>query len=495
MTQGEYLLPETRAWLEKPKRLLIGGRWLEGTDGKTLDVIDPTNAQHICSVCAATRADVDLAVRAARRSLEGAWGATTPAERGRLLWRLADLIEEHAEILRQLESLDVGKPVMETYVFDLPLTADHFRYFAGWATKITGQTIPTSLPGEALAYTRREPVGVIGAIVPWNFPLAIASWKLAPALACGNAVVLKPSELTPLSALYLGELILEAGFPPGAVNILPGFGAEAGAALVEHEGVNKISFTGSTRVGREIMAKAGGTFKRVTLELGGKSPNIVLPDADVGEAVGGAMTAMFFNQGEACVAGSRLFVPRALKDDILSELAARASGIVQGASLDPATQMGPLVSQVQLERVMGFIERGVQSGAKVVTGGGRNQELSDGYFVQPTIFTAQDDTEIAREEIFGPVLTVLEYDDLDDLVNRANKSVYGLGAGIWTRDVKTGIRLAHRLHAGTVWINGWGMLEASLPWGGYKQSGIGREMSSYALEHYTEVKTVWVNLL
>jgi acyl-CoA reductase-like NAD-dependent aldehyde dehydrogenase len=495
MTQSQFLLPETLAWLNKPKQLLIGGRWRSGAEEKTLKVTDPATGSTICEVAAATQPDVDMAVRAARGALEGSWGATTPAERGRLLWRLADLIEEHAEVLRQLESLDVGKPVMETYVFDLPLTADHFRYFAGWTTKITGQTIPSSLPGEALAYTRREPVGVIGAIVPWNFPLAIASWKLAPALACGNAIILKPSELTPLSALYLGELILEAGFPPGAVAILPGLGSEAGAALVEHADVDKISFTGSTRVGREIMAKAGGTFKRVTLELGGKSPNIILPDADVGDAVGGAMTAMFFNQGEACVAGSRLYVPKALKDQVLSELKSRAESIVQGLSLDPSTQMGPLVSPLQLERVMGFVERGIAAGAELVTGGSRNTALENGYFVQPTIFTAQDDSEIAKEEIFGPVLTVLEYEDFDDLVSRANASIYGLGAGIWTRDVKTGIRLAHRLKAGTVWVNGWGMLEASLPWGGYKQSGIGREMSSYALEHYTEVKTVWVNLL
>ncbi len=495
MTQSEFLLPETVAWLARPKKLLIGGRWLEGVAGRSFDVIDPVSGEKICAVSEATRGDVDLAVKAARRALEGSWGATTPSERGRTLWRLADLIEEHAEVLRQLESLDVGKPVMETYVFDLPLTADHFRYFAGWATKITGQTVPSSLPGEALAYTRREPVGVVGAIVPWNFPLAITAWKLAPALACGNTVVLKPSELTPLSALYLGELLLEAGVPPGVINILPGFGAEAGAAIVEHPDIDKISFTGSTRVGREIMAKAGGSFKRVTLELGGKSPNIILPDADLNDAVGGAMTAMFFNQGEACVAGSRLYVPRALRDDVLNELVSRTSGIVQGASLDPTTQMGPLVSQLQLERVMGFIERGVAAGAQVVTGGVRNTAAGEGFFVQPTIFTATDELELAKEEIFGPVLTVLEYDNLEDLVTRANRSVYGLGAGIWTRDLKTGIKLAHRLKAGSVWINGWGMLEASLPWGGYKQSGIGREMSHHALEHYTEVKTVWVNLL
>jgi aldehyde dehydrogenase (NAD+)/phenylacetaldehyde dehydrogenase len=494
MSQLDFALPETRVWLRSPKRLLIGGRWVDGAGGM-LPVTDPATLETLCEVQLATAADADRAVEAARRALSGSWGETTPAERARLLWRLADLIEEHSEVLRQLESLDVGKPVMETYVLDLPLTAEHFRYFAGWATKITGQTIPSSLPGEALAYTRREPVGVVAAIVPWNFPLAIAAWKLAPALACGNAVILKPSEITPLSALYLGELILEAGFPPGAVAILPGYGADVGNALVEHVGVDKVSFTGSTRVGREIMAKAGGTFKRVTLELGGKSPNIILPDADLDDAVGGAMTAMYFNQGEACVAGSRLFVPSALKDEVLMRLADRAAGIVQGPSLDPGTQMGPLVSGVQMERVTGFIERGVAAGAHLVTGGSRNTAAGAGYFVEPTVFSATDDLELSREEIFGPVLTVLEYDDLDDLAQRANASVYGLGAGVWTRDLKAGIRLAHRLKAGTVWVNGWGMLEASLPWGGYKQSGLGREMGSYVLEHYTEVKTVWVNLL
>ena len=495
MTQDEFLLPQTKAWLEQPKKLLIANRWVDSVDGATINVTDPATLETLCAVQLASSGDVDLAVSAARRALNGVWGETTPSERGRLLWRLADLIDEHAEVLRQLESLDVGKPVMETYVFDLPLTSDHFRYFAGWATKITGQSIPSSLPGEALCYTRHEPVGVVAAIVPWNFPLSIAAWKLAPALACGNAVILKPSEITPLSALYLGELMLEAGFPSGAVSILPGLGAVAGVALVDHVGVDKVSFTGSTRVGREIMQKAGGNFKRVTLELGGKSPNIILPDANISDAIGGAMTAMFFNQGEACVAGSRLYVPKALKADVLSELSTRAAGIVQGLSLDPATQMGPLVSQLQLERVLGFIERGVAAGATLVTGGSRNSSAGAGYFVQPTIFSAADDFELSREEIFGPVLTVLEYEDIDDLVLRANDSVYGLGAGIWTSDVKTGIRIAHRLKAGTVWVNGWGMLEASMPWGGYKQSGIGREMGSYALQHYTEVKSVWVNLL
>jgi acyl-CoA reductase-like NAD-dependent aldehyde dehydrogenase len=491
--ESEYLLPEVKAWLSVPRKLLIGNRWLEAADGKFLTIIDPCTGGQLATVAAANLADVNLAVAAARRALEGSWGSTTPAERGRLLWKLADLIDENAEVLRQLESLDTGKPVMETYVFDLPIASDHFRYFAGWATKITGESIPTSLPGEALAYTRREPVGLVGAITPWNFPLAIAAWKLAPALACGNTVILKPSELTPLSALKLGELILEAGFPPGVVNILPGLGLEAGNALVEHNDVDKISFTGSTRVGREILAKSGGNFKRVTLELGGKSPNIILPDADLDTAIDGSMTAIFFNQGEACVAGSRLFVPKSMRSEIVSALKSRAESIVQGFGLDPTSQMGPMVSSVHQDRVMGFVERGTQH-AELIAGGSRNTDLP-GFYVNPTIFLGNDDLEIAREEIFGPVLTILEYEDIEDLTRRANSSQYGLGAGIWTSDVRQGIRLAHALKAGSVWINGYGMLDAALPWGGFKSSGIGREMGSAALETYTELKTVWVNLL
>ena len=491
--ESPFLLPEVQAWLSQPRKLLIAGKWLESVSGKFLTVIDPCTGDELATVSAANLEDVNLAVAAARRALEGSWGNTTPAERGRLLWKLADLIDENADFLRQLESLDTGKPIMETYVFDLPIASDHFRYFAGWATKITGQSIPTSLPGEALAYTRREPIGVVGAITPWNFPLAIAAWKLAPALACGNTVILKPSELTPLSALKLGELILEAGFPPGVVNVLPGLGLEAGNALVEHNDVDKISFTGSTRVGREILAKSGSNFKRVTLELGGKSPNIILPDADLDVAIDGSLTAIFFNQGEACVAGSRLFVPKSMREEILEALKSRAEAIVQGIGLDPSSQMGPMVSSTHLERVMGFVERGSRN-AELITGGSRNTELP-GFFVNPTIFLGKDDLEIAREEIFGPVLTVLEYDSIEDLTSRANSSQYGLGAGIWTSDVRQGIRLAHALKAGSVWINGYGMLDAALPWGGFKSSGIGREMGSAALETYTELKTVWVNLL
>ncbi|MER3479115.1 MAG: betaine-aldehyde dehydrogenase [Meiothermus sp.] len=493
--ESPLLLPEVREWLGKPKKLLIGGRWVEAQSGRTLTVTDPATGLPLCEVAEAGPADVELAVQAARHALEGTWGLTKPAERGRLLWLLSDLIERHAEELRQLESLDTGKPVMETHLFDLPVTVDHFRYFAGWATKITGETLPVSLPGEYLAYTRREPVGVVGAITPWNFPLAIASWKLAPALACGNTVVLKPSELTPLTALRLGELILEAGFPPGVVNILPGYGPTAGKPLAEHQGVDKVSFTGSPRVGREILVGSARDFKRVTLELGGKSPNIVFPDANLDEAIGGAMAGIFFNQGEACAAGSRLFLPKSHFDQILSGLVERARHLEQGLGLDLGTQIGPLVSQAHMERVLGYIEKGKAEGAELVLGGERNPQAGSGYFVKPTIFVGRDEMTIAREEIFGPVLTALPFEDLDDLVRRANDSSYGLVASIWTRDLKQAIRVAHALKAGTVWINGFGLVDAASPWGGFKTSSLGREMGSYALEHYTEVKSVWVNLL
>ncbi len=490
---AELLSAATLSWLEQPKLLFINNALVDNLDGSRIAVLDPATGAEICQVASASLGDVDKAVQAASRALQGTWGATTPAERGRLLWRLADLLEKRSQIAQELESLDVGKPLLETLVFDVPQAVEHLRYFAGWATKLYGQSIPSSLPGEALAYTRREPVGVVAAITPWNFPLAIACWKLAPALACGNAVVLKPSELTPLTALWLAELAREAGFPAGAINVIVGTGLEAGAALVRHPLVNKVSFTGSPRVGREIMQVASQDFKRITLELGGKSPNIILPDADLHQAVEGAMTAMFFNQGEACVAGSRLFVHASQSAEVLAALKSRAEQIVLGVGLDPSTQMGPLISSQHLERVQGFLQRATADGAELITGG--KQHGINGYFLEPTIYKATDTLEIARDEVFAPVLTVLEYTDTEDLIRRANSSQYGLGAGIWTSDIKAGIRMAHQLKAGTVWVNGYGMLEAAMPWGGFKQSGIGREMGSYALEHYTEIKTVWLNLL
>ncbi|MBE3594162.1 MAG: aldehyde dehydrogenase family protein [Candidatus Carbobacillus altaicus] len=487
------LLEEVRTWISSgPKKLFIGGRWVPSISERRFDVIDPATGDPMTSVYEADAEDVDAAVQAAVRALQGSWRSVKPMERGRLLWKLADLMEEHAEELSQLESLDTGKPVFETSMVDIPYAIDHFRYFSGWTTKWTGETLPVSAPGQYLAYTRREPIGVVGAITPWNMPLLIVSWKLAPALAAGNTVVLKPSEITPLTALRLGELIQEAGFPPGVVNILPGFGPKAGNALLTHRGIQKISFTGSTRVGREIVHASAENFKRITLELGGKSPNIVFPDADLDKVASGVMMSIFFNQGEICSAGSRLYVHEQVYDRVLEKVVDRARKVRQGVGIDPTTQMGALVSENHMNRVLGYIQKGVEEGAKLLLGGDRSR--SNGYFVPPTIFEARDHMSIAREEVFGPVLAVLPFKDEKDVVRRANDSDYGLVAGVWTNDVRRGLRVAHELHAGTVWINGYNLLDPTSPWGGFKQSGLGREMGRYALEHYTETKSVWVNL-
>lgn len=492
--ESPWLSEATRQFLSRSGKLLIGNKWADAAEGGRFWVKDPTSGQDLIEVARATAIDVDRAVLAAGKAFEGRWSRLTPAERARLLWRLADLIEEHAQEFSELESVNTGKPITETMLADVPLTVEHFRYFAGWVTKLTGETLPVSQPGHYLAYTRREALGVVGAIVPWNFPLMIASWKIAPALACGNTVVIKPSEITPLSLLRLGELVIEAGFPPGVINIVPGYGHDAGQALVSHPGVAKISFTGSTRVGREIMVAAADRFTRVTLELGGKSPNIVLPDANPDAVVAGAMMGIFFNQGEVCCAGSRLFLPRTQFDSIIDKVGRRAQAIQQGVGIDPATEMGALVSESQMNRVMQYIETGKSEGASLVTGGARNTEAGSGYFVQPTIFVGHDDMTIAREEIFGPVLVALPYEDLDEVVRRANATPYGLAAAVWTEDVRKGIKVAEKLKAGTVWINGYNLLDAASPWGGFKTSGVGREMGSYALQHYTEVKSTWVNL-
>ncbi|OYD09960.1 betaine-aldehyde dehydrogenase [Paludifilum halophilum] len=481
-----------REFIDKgPKKLLIG-RWVESQSGEVFDSIDPSTGERLASIYQGDASDIDAAVQAARRALEGPWSRISPSERARLLWRLSDLIEENAHELSQLESLDTGKPLTETSMVDIPMTVDHFRYFAGWTTKLTGETLPVSFPGDYLTYTRREPLGVIGAIVPWNFPLMITSWKLAPALACGNTVVLKPSELTPLTAIRLGELCREAGIPDGVLNIVPGLGPKAGAALTHHPGVDKITFTGSTRVGREIVRASAEDFKRVTLELGGKSPNIVFPDADLNAVAGGIMMSIFFNQGEVCSAGSRLYLHKRIYDDVLSKVVERANAIRQGAGVDPGTQMGPLISEEHQNRVLKYIETGIEDGAKVLAGG--RFPSKTGYFVQPTILEARDDMTVAQEEVFGPVLSVLPFEDLSDVIRRANRTDYGLAAGIWSRDVKKAVRVAHGLKAGTVWVNGYNLLDATSPWGGFKQSGIGREMGKVALDHYTEVKSVWVNL-
>jgi acyl-CoA reductase-like NAD-dependent aldehyde dehydrogenase len=475
-----------------PHKLLIGEDWVESATGETFETIDPATGEVICEVAKAGPEDVDRAVKAAQAALDGAWSELPAAGREALMRKLADLVDEHADELAELEALDNGKPVTFARAVDVAATSNHLRYFAGWPTKIEGETIPVTWPN-AFVYTLKEPVGVCGQIIPWNFPLLMAAWKIAPAVAAGCTVLLKPAEQTPLTAVRLGQLAQEAGFPPGVINVLTGFG-DTGAAMVEHPGIAKIAFTGSTDVGREIGSKAGRMLKRVTLELGGKSPNIILPDADLEAAIKGSFMGIYFNTGQACNAGSRLFVHKDQYDTVVSALAEAAKGAAVGPGLDKATQFGPVVSQAQYERVMSYIESGREEGAEAIAGGNGDGNGS-GYFINPTLFTnVSDDMKIAREEIFGPVLVALPYEDVEEVARRANATEYGLAAGVWTRDVANAHKMARLLQAGNVYINQYAPADPAAPFGGYKASGLGREMGHANLDAYLELKTVWTSL-
>jgi betaine-aldehyde dehydrogenase len=483
---------------ESPRRyqLLIDGQWVDAESGKTFATPNPSTGETLAEVAEADKADVDKAVAAARRAFEGKWGRMSARDRGRLLYKLSQLIESKSQELAALETADNGKPIKESMYIDLPGVVENFEYFAGWATKIEGETIP--VPGQMFNYTLREPLGVCGQIIPWNFPLLMAAWKLAPALAAGNTIVLKPAEQTPVTALELGKLFQEAGFPDGVVNIIPGYGETAGAALASHPGIDKIAFTGSTEVGKIIARTAAANLTKVSLELGGKAPNIVFADADIEQAVSGAMMGIFFNQGQVCCAGSRLFLDERVKDEFLERFKERAERVKVGDPMDKTTQMGPQVSAEQLARIKGYVDIARGEGATVFTGGGTPElegNFKNGFFFQPTVFSeVQNTMRVAQEEIFGPVASAITFKDEKDLLRQANDTIYGLSAGIWTKDITRAHRFAKEIKAGTVWINTFNMMNAASPFGGYKQSGYGREMGKHALELYTHVKSVWVDL-
>ena len=481
-------LPAVRTFLSRVQPLRIDG--VEVAGSSELDVFDPSSGAVLCRIASAEPAQIDMAVAAARAALGGPWTRLTPHDRGRLIWKLADAIEERKDVFGQLDALDNGKPFAIARDVDAVWSARHFRYFAGWPDKIEGATIPVSTPSRR-NHTRIEPMGVCGLITPWNYPTLMVAWKLAPALATGNTIVLKPAEQTPLSALYLADLALEVGFPPGVLNVVPGSGRDAGAALASHPGVDKIGFTGSTATGREIVRASAGNLKKVSLELGGKAANIIFADADLELAIPGAFWALFGNNGQSCTAGARLFVHRSLHDRVLEGLRKLADGLSIGPGMDArGHDLGPVISRPQMDKVLGYIADGRDAGAECVAGGARRGDA--GWFVQPTILTGvRDDMRIAREEIFGPVLSVLTFDDEDEVLARANDTEYGLAAGCWTRDAGRVARMGAGLHAGTVWINCWGDTDAASPFGGMGQSGYGREMGRDALALYSQTKSVW----
>ena len=483
---------------ETPRKyqLFIDGKWVDAESGKTFTTPNPATGATLAEVAEGDKADIDKAVAAARKAFDGKWSKLSARDRGRMIYKLAQLIESRIPELAALETADNGKPIKETTYVDLPQVVENFEYFAGWATKIEGETIP--VPGQMFNYTLREPVGVCGQIIPWNFPLLMAAWKLAPALAAGNTVVLKPAEQTPVGAMELASLIQEAGFPDGVVNIVPGYGETAGAALASHPGIDKVAFTGSTEVGKIIAKAAADNLTKVSLELGGKAPNIVFADADLDQAVNGAMMGIFFNQGQVCCAGSRLFLDARVKDEFLDRFKERAGRVKVGDPMDASTQMGPQVSEEQLNRIKSYVDIAKGEGASVLSGGCPPQlegDFQKGYFFQPTIFgDVQNTMRVAQEEIFGPVVSVITFEGEDDLLKQANEVVYGLSAGIWTQDITRAHRFAKAVKAGVVWINTYNMFNAASPFGGYKQSGYGREMGKHALEMYTQVKSVWVDL-
>ena len=491
MTETIKLSSKVTEFLSGTKQLFIDGKFVDSLSGKTFETYNPADGSVLAHVSEAQSEDVDRAVLAAKRAFEdGPWSNMSAAERGRLMFKLGELIDEHKQELAEIDAQDNGKPLHELLGNDIPNAVGQFQYYAGWTTKIVGQTIPVA--GSFFNYTRHEPVGVVGQIIPWNFPLMMASWKIAPALATGCTVVLKPAEQTPLSALYLAHLATEAGFPEGVINVVPGFGETAGDALVQHPYVNKVAFTGSTAVGKSIMKKAADTMKRVTLELGGKSPNIILPDADLTKAAPGVFSGIMANQGEVCSAGSRVYIQKKAFDNVMSDLVSFAKNVKQGSGLSADKEMGPLVSKEQQNRVLNYINKGNAEGATMLTGGGHSDK---GYFVEPTIFVdADEDMSISREEIFGPVVVAMPYDNLDEVIERANNSQFGLAAGLWTENLRNAHYVANRLKAGSVWVNCYNVTDPASPFGGYKESGFGREMGSYALNNYTEVKSVWIDL-